>query len=297
MTVPPPTVVVPERGTGLRRSAVIADPGGGFVWLRRAGEQAPVPLVTLPEPTAALVAAIRTPAGSRWTTGTRAGDWLGFPMPAPRSVWEELVTARPVPGDLTLETTFRECGRLLRALHDVPAPADGPRPPSLDRLMAWLAADNPQPAPAARARQALADTVGDDRWRLLQEWTRDLGRPGALVHGWFGLGHVARGEADTVRACVGDDAAAGDPALDVGFLLGQVRELEAFGRPAPDAALTRRLRAALVTGYGELPAQVDRAAAVQLALHVHDFAHYFAVVDHELPTWARLVAAAVEQAR
>lgn len=295
MTGAAPTVVVPERGTRLRRSAVIADPRGGFVWLRRAGDRAPTGLSSLPEHTVAAVDGVRTPTGSRWSTGTPAGAWSGFPMPAAHSVWEELVTGAIAPGDPAVASALAESGRLLRGLHDI-APPTGDRPASLARLERWIAAEGTGPAAADQARQLLSDALGPTGWYLLGAWTQALGRPSALVHGWFGLGHVAR-DHGTVRATVGDDAGPGDPALDVGFLLGQLDELEAFGSPRPDPAVIARLRAALAEGYGDLPAGVDRAVAVQLALHVHDFAHYFVVVEAELPTWVGLVAAAVERAR
>ncbi|AJP00384.1 hypothetical protein TU94_01365 [Streptomyces cyaneogriseus subsp. noncyanogenus] len=289
------TVVVPERGTALRRSAVLRAGDQGFLWIRRAGPRAPAPLHTLDRGTRADIAALSTPAGSRLVTGTDAGRWRGFPVRAAHSLLEEIATGRRPSGGPVL-AALEELGRLLRLLHDhVPPAALPPAPASLDRLR-HRPENGRGPSPrAVEILTAVQDGITPRRRTLLRQWTDDLSDGDVATHGWCGLGQVAAEAGGPLDLTVGDDMGRAARELDLGFVIGQLRELETFaaapGMPLREAA-TRLLRA-----YGPCDARrAARAAALGVALHIHDFACYFDVDDAEIPVWTALLSDLVDEA-
>jgi hypothetical protein len=106
---------------------------------------------------------------------------------------------------------------------------------------------------------------------------------------------VAAEAGGSLDLTVGDDMGRAARELDLGFVIGQLRELETFaaapGMPLREAA-TRLLHA-----YGPCDARrAARAAALGVALHIHDFACYFDVDDAEIPVWTALLSDLVDEA-
>lgn len=300
-TTAAPRVVVPERGTGLRRHAVLtAEQTGRYAWIRWPGPQAPCPFTTLPPELCDRLAGVRTPAGSRATAGE---PWHGarrYLLPSPRSIAEELITSRGLrPAEHA--TKMAELGALVRRLHDRLPPVATAPPPALDRLREWL--DGPALFEVHGAtRSVVRARLGEDRWSLLASWLEQLSAPTAapvLAHGWLGLGQCA-GDPSRIRVelILGEDVGSGPWQLDVGWLAGQLLELRHFLASPASAPQFDELLAAWFDGYGRRPDEhVHRAAVLDVALHVHDFSAYFRVAEGEPAGWADLLVRLIDEPR
>jgi hypothetical protein len=193
--------------------------------------------------------------------------WHVWPVPGPRSVAATLLA-----GDGGDATVMADVGAVLRAVHGLGVPPGLAAPAGTIRWLRWLATGQ-GPRAASRLAGAARERWGAGRLRRLADW--GAGADGrVLLHGAPGLGSVYAGPAG-VTLVTGDELAAGPPAADLGWLLGELVELAAAGdgRLAPRCA---GLAGALLAGYGPGPdpAELDRAAIFRLLGHAHDFAAY-----------------------
>ncbi|MGH8932088.1 MAG: hypothetical protein ACRDZO_16075 [Egibacteraceae bacterium] len=296
-----PQVVIPERGTGLRRHAVLTDgQPGRWLWVRWPGPEAPCAFTDVPPALRDALASVRTPAGSRLVVGQPFGHARQgarrYPMTGIQSIAERLIASRGG-GCATYVPAVRELGGLLRRLHDVAVPAGvPPHPPALDRLRGWLGAPELS-AQHGTTRAVVRDRLSDRRWELMGEWLDDLlAAERVLAHGWLGLGQCTVQEADgTVTLVVGEDVGCAPWTFDVGWVAGQIMELRHFLGTAETRSEFDQLLEAWWEGYGRAPDQrVHRAAALDVALHVNDFSAYFTVADGEPTAWADLLVQLID---
>ncbi|WP_330175736.1 hypothetical protein OG875_20870 [Streptomyces sp. NBC_01498] len=349
------SVTVREYGTRYLRITVRYHGGTRFSWLRTRGPAHDQPQVPpSPEVGAALRAVDTAVAGS----GARLalGDWdtppeedgVVYEVPAAVSV------ARLLPsGD---ETGYRlsvralaDQGRTLRRLHEVPWETGsgdtgfGEPPPhqGIRRLVDWLSGSSDTGARAdagagvaggsvpdgSRLRALAHDRLGPRLWARLAEWAAAAqeppGRGGAvLLHGAPSTGWLVPSPAgDHTVLLTGEEVTGGDPALDLGWVLGELHELRSAasrglgaagqGPPVDYPAAARALLAgylrkeAVVTeGSGEaplfteddaaaLPPGTARAATLRLAVHMRDFA-CFVGWHEDLRRYADLLAEALD---
>lgn len=280
--------LVRELGTSHIRTAVLAVPGGGFVWARRPGPARGAPLVRPDEAAAALLRAVSTGSPARVAPpepGT--GDVLRYHLPGPFSV-ARLLHDPQARTQTAIREALRAVGATLRRLHAVPAPAGLPEvPPGPARLARWLRTGE-GPGEAARLHAATTARLGRRRTELLCAWgdSAAVGQgPQVLSHGGPALGTLVlptRGGRPALQA--GEELTAGSWEFDVAWQLAECAELAwglrrgIGGVPVADYAA---LGAALVEGYGRSPSDgaVLRARALRFLTHAHDFAAY--VMWHE----------------
>lgn len=296
--------LVRELGTSHIRTAVLAVPGGGFVWARRPGPARGAPLVRAAEPAAALLRAVSTGAPARVAPpepGT--GDVLRYHLPGPFSA-ARLLHDPQARTQTAVREALRAVGATLRRLHAVPAPAGLPEvPPGPARLTRWLGTGE-GPGEAARLHAAATARLGARRTELLRAWGAAAAAgtgPRVLLHGGPALGTLVlptRGGRPALQS--GEELTSGCWEFDVAWLLAECAELARGvsrgigGVPVADYAA---LGAALVEGYGRSPSRgaVLRARALRILTHAHDFAAYVSWHD-ELLVYLDLVAEAVAAA-
>ncbi|WP_329387432.1 hypothetical protein [Streptomyces sp. NBC_01716] len=308
------SVTVREYGTRYLRISVRYHGDGRFSWLRVPGPAHDRPRV--PPPPAVGAALRRVDAavasgtgaghGARIALGERAaasGDGGGLVYRVPGAV----SVARLLPsGD---ETGYRlsvralaDAGRTLRQLHDVPWEFTEPAPPhhGVRRLLDWISGAPPEEEDSARLRALAHERLGPHLWTRLTDWAeaarRPPGRGGAvLLHGAPSTGWLVPSPAgDHSVLLTGEEVTGGDPALDLGWTLGELHELRSAatrglgaagqGPPVDYPAAAR----ALLAGYlrkeedaedvenmeAALPPGTARAATLRLAVHMRDFASF-----------------------
>ncbi|MFC4471902.1 phosphotransferase family protein [Streptomyces xiangluensis] len=314
-------VTVREYGTRYLRITVRYHGSTGFSWLR-----APGPAHTRPQrlPPVAVRAALRRvdtaistvgSAGTRtgaaavdrrdarlalgeWTTaakdgGTRSSGRPGVLYRVPGAV----SVARLLPsGDDTAfrlsVTALADVGRTLRRLHREPWELPE-RPPheGVRRLLAWVSGEEITSG-ASRLRALARTRLGPSLWARLTDWSEAANAPSGsagtvLLHGAPSTGWLIPSLAGGRTALLtGEEVTGGDPALDLGWLLGELHELRAAaarglgsagqGPPVDYPAAAH----ALLSGYtgSDGPAAVPRgtacAATLRLAVHMRDFASF-----------------------
>ncbi|GAA5174151.1 hypothetical protein GCM10023321_77390 [Pseudonocardia eucalypti] len=285
-----------------------------YVWRRTTGPLAPAPFAV---PTEELTRALHE-GGAR--VGGPVGTAVAEPdpvarlyrAPGPVSVAAVLLSDQ-VPERARPAELMRGLGECLRMLHALPAdgaePAVSPsgaelgaRPVApaapavaptrgLSRLGDWLDGRAPT-ATGRRGSARLRQALGGERWAALGAWQRSVAAdPGRCpVHGAPGLGSLAA-DAGLTRAVLlcGEDVGHAPWYTDVGWVVGELTEL-ASCRPA--ALPWSELVAALRDGYGrEFGVEVNRMAALRIALHLHDFLCYVRWSDAECARYAGMLRA------
>lgn len=304
-------VTVREYGTRYLRITVRYHGDAGFSWLRTPG-----PAHTRPQrlPPVAVGAALRrvdtavgdTEEGRR---GARLalGEWADGPAPDR--------AARPgvryrVPGAVSVarllpsgdDTAFRlsvsalaDAGRTLRRLHREPWEfPERPPHPGIRRLRAWILGEETGPD-ATRLRAHARTRLGPSRWARLTDWSEAANEPSGggdavLLHGAPSTGWLVPSPAGGHAALLtGEEVTGGDPALDLGWILGELHELRSAaarglgaagqGPPVDYPAAARALLAGYTDGAGAagapaLPPGTARAATLRLAVHMRDFASF-----------------------
>jgi phosphopantothenoylcysteine decarboxylase/phosphopantothenate--cysteine ligase len=261
-----------ERGTALLRTVEVRGPGGIGVRRRLPGPRAPRPFVP---PTPGLhrtLARIRVPGDARLALARPRGDARVYYVDGGETVAKALLARGPVP---ELVEPVRSLGRLLRAVHAVPAPAElaGERPPGLDRLGDWLSGRHRQAYPAY-AEAVVRRRLGPAGWALVRDhYERLSAEQTGLVHGAAGLGAMIVGSAQGDVLLTGEDLAVGDWRMDVGWVIGELVELR--WQLGGDGPSWQRLIQALLDGYGrDLGTDWPMIAVLRILLHVHDIASY-----------------------
>ncbi|MER7402527.1 hypothetical protein ABT373_08535 [Streptomyces sp. NPDC000070] len=311
-------VTVREYGTRYLRITVRYHGDTGFSWLRTPG---PAHTARQRLPAAAVGAALRRvdtalgapAAGARTTAEARRGARLALGEPAAGSAQDGATRPGPhpgvlyrVPGAVSVarllpsgdDTAFRlsadalaDLGRTLRRLHQ--EPWDLPeRPPHLGvrRLLAWLSGEENAPG-AAQLRELARTRLGPSLWARLTDWAEAAGEPpgpgAVLLHGAPSTGWLVPSPAGGHTALLtGEEVTGGDPALDLGWILGELHELRAAAArglgsagqgPRVDyPAAAHALLSAYTGGDGPaaLPRGTARAATLRLAVHMRDFASF-----------------------
>lgn len=311
------SVTVREYGTRYLRISVRYHGDARFSWLRVPGPAHDRPQAS-PSPAAGValrrVDAAIADAGSGAGRGARLA--LGERAAASESGERGGVVYR-VPGAVSVarllpsgdDTAYRlsvralaDLGRTLRQLHDVPWEFTEPVPPhhGVGRLLAWISGAAPDgDGDGARLRALAHDRLGARLWTRLTDWTvaaqEPPGRGGAvLLHGAPSTGWLVPSPAgDHSVLLTGEEVTGGAPALDLGWVLGELHELRSaaarglgaagHGPPVDYPAAAR----ALLAGYlhkedaedaedaaEALPAGTARAATLRLAIHMRDFASF-----------------------
>lgn len=324
-------VTVREYGTRYLRITVRYLGDAGFSWRRVPGPAHDRPQ-TPPSPEVGAVlrgvdsALAASGSGARlalgeWDAASEGGGVL-YRVPAAVSV------ARLLPsGD---DTGYRlsvgalaDAGRTLRQLHDVPWEFGEPVPlhHGVRRLLVWLSGaagaasasasaprNDPKHAPEdapvdARLRALAHDRLGPRLWTRLTDWAEAAqqppGRGGAvLLHGAPSTGWLVPSPAgDHSVLLTGEEVTGGDPALDLGWVLGELHELRSAATrglgaagQAPPVDYPAAARA-LLAGYlrkeegtgssllteddtAALPPGTARAATLRIAIHMRDFASF-----------------------
>ncbi|MFJ8590753.1 hypothetical protein [Streptomyces sp. NPDC093598] len=310
-------VTVREYGTRYLRITVRYHGDAGFSWLR-----APGPAHTAAQrlPPAAAGTALRrvdravgtAAAAARSTAQAPRGARLALGEPAAGSAAQDGATP-PVPGVLYRvqgavsvarllscgdDTAFRlsvdalaDLGRTLRRLHQEPWHLPE-RPPhtGVRRLVAWLRGEENAPG-ATRLRTLARTRLGPSLWARLTDWSEAADEPpgggAVLLHGAPSTGWLVPSPAGGPAALLtGEEVTGGDPALDLGWTLGELHELRAAAArglgsagkgPRVDYPAAAR---ALLSGYtgadgtAAVPPGTARAATLRLAIHMRDFATF-----------------------
>lgn len=330
-------VTVREYGTRYLRITVRHHGDARFSWQRVPGPAHDRPR-TPPPP--AVGAALRRVDDALAEAGTGAGRGARLALGEWDAAAEGGgVLYRSVPGALSVarllpsgdDTAFRlsvgalaDAGRTLRRLHGVPWEFTTPPPVhhGVGRLLTWLSGSADAPAQGtaesdpvseprnapddARLRSLARDRLGSRLWTRLADWAGSAqlppGRGGAvLLHGAPSTGWLVPSPAgDHSVLLTGEEVTGGDPALDLGWVLGELHELRSAaarglgaagqGPPVDYPAAAR----ALLAGYlrkedtdtdsparegtqdidASLPPGTARAATLRLAVHMRDFASF-----------------------
>lgn len=298
-------VTVREYGTRYLRISVRYHRDTGFSWLR-----VPGPAHTRPQrlPSTAVGAALRRVDTAIGGARLALGEWAV----GPAAQGERRPGARPgvlyrVPGAVSVarllpsgdDTAFQlssralsDVGRTLRRLHQEPWELPR-RPPhhGVRRLLAWVSEEEDTPE-TTRLRALARTRLGPSLWARLTDWVEAAheppgGRGAVLLHGAPSTGWVVPSPTGGHPALLtGEEVTGGDPALDLGWLLGEVYELRAaaergFGAAGQGPPVDYRLAAhALLSGYtgsdgtAAVPPGTARAATLRLAVHMRDFAAF-----------------------
>ncbi|MFD3483437.1 hypothetical protein [Streptomyces sp. NPDC058665] len=326
------SVTVREYGTRYLRISVRYHGDGRFSWLRVPGAAHDRPQVPPPPAVGAALrrvdaalasgtgagAGTRTGSGARLALGERAaasgdGGGLVYRVPGAVSV-ARLLPSGDETGHRLSVRALADAGRTLRQLHDVPWEFTEPPPPhhGVRRLLDWISGAPPEEEDSARLRALAHDRLGPQLWSRLTDWAeaarRPPGRGGAvLLHGAPSTGWLVPSPAgDHSVLLTGEEVTGGDPALDLGWTLGELHELRSAairglgaagqGPPVDYPAAARALLAGylrkeenagthLRTEVGEdtenaeditaaLPPGTARAATLRLAVHMRDFASF-----------------------
>ncbi|MET9413335.1 hypothetical protein ABZY03_03940 [Streptomyces klenkii] len=279
--------LVAEYVTGLQHTRVHrsaregSGSSGGFLWWHRPGALHPGPLTA---PAAAAVPDLSgVPGAALLVTPVPAGGGLLHRAPGAVSVVTWLADPRPGARRLAAHA-LAAAGCALRALHDTPLPPGLPAgpPAALRRMRAWADGRDGLLPGAARLREETLAAWGTDRLDRVRTWWEAAAAPAApsLIHGGASLGALVpplhRGR---TALLTGEDLAAGSPALDLGWLLGDLAELAWSERRngGPESAEGPDLRHVLLAAYGSRDrdlAGLGRAAVLRVVTHMQDFAAY-----------------------
>ncbi|GAA5068889.1 phosphopantothenoylcysteine decarboxylase/phosphopantothenate--cysteine ligase [Thermocatellispora tengchongensis] len=276
-------------GTGLLHTSIHSMATGGYRWRRAPGPFAPAPFSPLTGETRDALAAIGEVGTCRLAIGTAAGDARIYDVRGGESAARRLMR----PGDHDrLEKPLHDLGRLLRAVHDQEPPADlvGRPARGLVRLGDWLAGRATSPR-AAYAQGQFRQRLGEERWQRVRSWydavRTDTGV--TLAHGAAGFGALAiDGESGAGDLLIGEDVCAAPWYLDVGWLIGELAELQ--WQVGGDQHGWQALINALFEGYDrDLGPEWNRYAALRILLHVHDIAAYFAGYQYDFDHYRKFL--------
>ncbi|MFJ2818451.1 phosphotransferase family protein [Streptomyces sp. NPDC087294] len=295
-------VVVREYGTRYLRITVRHHGDAGFTWLRAPGPAHPRPQ-SLPPPTvgAALrrVDAAVGPTGAQLALGEResAAPGVVYRVPGAVSVARLLTSGNAAAFQLSVNA-LADVGRTLRRLHQEPWEPPQRRPhPGVRRLRAWLSGEENAPG-ATRVHQVARARLGPSLWTRLTDWTEAAhqlpSRP-ALLHGAPSIGWLVPDlvtDGGRPALLTGEEVTGGDPALDLGWLLGELYELRCaaarglgaagHGPPVDHHAAAHALLGAYTGTRTDrsgdagtaVPPGTARAATLRLAVHIRDFATF-----------------------
>ncbi|MEU1243646.1 hypothetical protein ABZ388_25100 [Micromonospora parva] len=273
------TVTAPagrDFGTGLLVTAVRPEPAGGYRWRRAPGPLAPAPFVPTGTAPRRLGTARPGATSVHWVVGEPDGDARTYRVRGTTSVAAVLLGNGPEPAMASL---LHGLGQALRELHAQPLPpgvAAGGAPRGLVRFTRWLNGRSPHPR-GAYAESLLRSRLGGAALARVREHTAQIAAADerVLCHGAPGLGSLipAEGESAAADALIGEDVCAAPWYYDLGWVLGELVELQWYlggDRPAWQLLIN-----ALLDGYGrELDDRWRETVAFRVLLHVHDYISY-----------------------
>ncbi|MEU8708580.1 hypothetical protein, partial [Streptomyces sp. NPDC048565] len=240
-------------------------------------------------------------SGGRPVTGIPDGGSRIYDVNGAESLAALLLREGPVSA---AESALRAMGRTLARLHALQPGPGFPTDPArgAERLLRQLTVGGADAgadagAPGQRTDVLLRDRLGPRRWSALRRWcalTVEDRRYPVLSHGAPGLGSavpVQDGDG-TVGAelLTGEDLCLAPWYLDLGWVAGELIEL--CWQCGGDFRAWQALLDALEEGYGREPGTPwSRAAAVRIALHLHDYSAYVAALpDDEVRRYADFLA-------
>ncbi|CAL9628380.1 hypothetical protein [Streptomyces sp. enrichment culture] len=303
-------VTVREYGTRYLQITVRHHGDAEFSWLRTPGAAHTRPQRLPPVAVGAALRHVDTAAGDapEGRRGARLalGEWAG---PVPDRAARPGVRYR-VPGAVSVarllpsgdDTAFRlsvgalaDADRTLRRLHrELWEFPERPPHPGMRRLRAWILGEETG-TDAGRLRAQARTRLGPSLWARLRDWSEAANEPSwgtgaVLLHGAPSTGWLVPAPAGGHAALfTGEEVTGGDPALDLGWILGELHELRTAaarglgaagqGPPVDYPAAARALLAgytggAGATGASALPPGTARAATLRLAVHMRDFASF-----------------------
>ncbi|MFI1707816.1 hypothetical protein [Streptomyces griseoruber] len=275
-------------GTGLLSTEVRPLDEGGYLWRRKPGPSAPGPFPPVPAPSVKAIAGLPQDGPGRWVLGREQGRAREYRVGGGTSVADRVLREGPGKG---LDDVLRAVGGLLAQLHGLPRrSADDQVAGSagMFRLAVWWSGRGAKDR-AKVAGELLRTELGDDGWRLLRGWLAEaLADSGSAVvsHGAPTLGSVVcAGPGRPVEFLVGENFCVAPWYADLGWLVGEIVELS--WHHGSDHAAWQSALNALFEGYGrDLGARWNRAAALRIALHLHDYSAYVALNPNEVRRYA-----------
>ncbi|RZQ62986.1 hypothetical protein [Amycolatopsis suaedae] len=164
------------------------------------------------------------------------------------------------------------------ALHRLPADSGLP-PPGALRLLNWLVTPPVPGSALARLRETASGSWGITGMEELSGWCRQLLEPARPVgvHGEFSLANIVVGEGNEPAVLLARPVlhrAAAE--LDLGWLLGELTELEIVERDPVRRHAVRTLRSGVMR-YGTAGLSTGllaKAVVLRIAAHAGDFAAY-----------------------
>ncbi|MFF3689145.1 flavoprotein [Streptomyces sp. NPDC002187] len=272
--LPEPTEAATEFGTGLLRTSVHSLPTGARRWRREPGPLAPAPFQPAGDEVYGLLRKVGDLDGARLAPGRADGPARFYDVRGEVSAAHLLLHRGPA---TELKKPLHDLGRLLRAVHDLELPAGLRTRPAraLVRLGDWLAGRATSPR-AACVQGQVRRVLGEARWsQVVDTYSRTVADPEVtFAHGAAGLGSLAVDPGSgAVDLLVGEDVCAAPWYLDLGWVIGELVELQ--WQVGGDKDGWQPLTDALFEGYGrDLGAEWNGIAALRILLHVHDIAAY-----------------------
>jgi hypothetical protein len=295
--------VVSRTETGLRRTVIHQAAPGSYLWWLRPGEADPAARSAMPEdlrPAISEASSVRL----RFVLPDPDRDGLAYRVGSPLSAafWQG---AGSVVED-RLSEVLADVVRGLARLHRIRVWTTPAQPPGIVRLRHWL--DHPdRTAGGARLHRLARRGWGAGGLRRIGEWAAAAGgRTGTLLHGNLSLAAIVPtldgfGPAELLT---GAELSGGDPAFDLGWLLGELRELafvagreEPAGRERPagrEEPLTAAVLRAADPALLERPA-LHQATVLRIVTHMRDHACAMPWTD-ELAAYTDLISALLDTA-
>jgi hypothetical protein len=287
--------VVSRTETGLRRTVIHEAAPGSYLWWLRPGGADPAARAAMPEnlrPAISEASSVRL----RFVLPDPDRDGLTYRVGSPLSAafWQG---AGSVVEDRLSEVLVDVVHGLAR-LHRIRVWTTPAQPPGIARLRHWL--DHPdRTAGGARLYHLARRGWGAAGLRRIGEWAAAAGgRTGTLLHGNLSLAAIVPtlDGAGPVELLTGAELSGGDPAFDLGWLLGELREL-AFvsGREtAGDEPLTAAVLRAANPELLDRPA-LQQAIVLRIVTHMRDHASAMPWTD-ELAAYTDLISALLDTA-
>ncbi|WP_333736245.1 phosphotransferase [Streptomyces sp. IBSBF 2806] len=271
-------------GTGLLSTQIYPAVDSGYLWRRQPGPLAPDGFV-LPSLDLADRATVSANDHRLVTAPAEPDGARIYRVAGKDSLAAHLLRFGPGP---EAAHALHAVGALLARLHAVPADATVPSGPPRGwlRLRKWLAEEHgPTAAPAG---ELLRSQLGEQRWRTLQTWCDEAlsdRQHTVICHGAPSLGGVVFTLTGPIEVLTGEDLCLAPWSTDLGWLIGELIELSWTCGGDPQA--WQALLASLYSGYGkDLGQRWNRAAALRITLHLHDFSTYVAWRPNEVRRYA-----------
>jgi hypothetical protein len=284
--------VVSRTATRLRHTVVHEAAPGSYLWWLRPGDADPAAPAAMPEnlrPAVSEASSVRL----RFVLPDPDRDGLTYRVGSPLSAafW---LGAGPVVED-RLSEVLGDVVRGLTRLHRIRVWTTPAQPPGIARLRHWL--DRPDRSDGgARLHRLARRAWGPAGMRRIAEWAAAAGgRTGTMLHGNLSLSAVVPtlDGAGPVELLTGAELSGGDPAFDLGWLLGELRELAFVAGTDTDPLTSAVLRAA-DPALLDCPAR-HQATVLRIVTHMRDHACAMPWTD-ELADYTDLISALLDAA-